>query len=457
MWFGDLVTMRWFNDVWMKEVFANFMAGEDRESVVPEGQSRAAISASRTTRPPMPSIGREGTHPIRQQLANLNDAGSLYGADHLPEGADRDAAARAPHRRRRDARRSARYLRQFEFGNATWLDLVKVLDERTDRDLVAWSRAWVEEGGRPTIETHLAPGRDGRDGRIDRLEFSQSDPQGDRQLRWTEKLDVLVSAAAGLKSLPVELGDERVDVAAARGLSRVGFVLPTGGGLGYGNFVLDADSRRDLLRRVPELSDPVARGAAWVTLWEEMLDRRVAAPAFVDAVLQALPREDVQQNASLLVGYLRDAYWRFLPAGRPRASGADGREDAARRHRSRLERRARKRPTSTASDRSCSTPGGVAFLERVWAHQEKIPGLTLAEPDEATHGARPRGAWRAERPGDSRGTARAVYEPGSEGAVRVRDAGARGLAGDARRILRQSRRREKPPARAVGRSKACRT
>jgi aminopeptidase N len=114
-----------------------------------------------------------------------------------------------------------------------------------------------------------------------------------------------------------------------------------------------------------------------------MLDRRIAAPAFVDAVIRALPRENVQQNASLLVGYLRDAYWRFLP---PTA-----REHLAPTVESIL--RDAITHASTASAKATyfngfrsmvSTPGGVAFLERVWAHQEKIPGLTLAEPDDAT-------------------------------------------------------------------------
>src|SRR4029079_1381291 len=79
MWFGDLVTMQWFNDVWMKEVFANFMAAKIVNPAFPKlnhdlrfltEHYPAAYSVDRT----------EGTHPIRQELANLNEAGSLYGA-----------------------------------------------------------------------------------------------------------------------------------------------------------------------------------------------------------------------------------------------------------------------------------------------------------------------------------------------------------------------------------------
>jgi aminopeptidase N len=79
MWFGDLVTMKWFNDVWMKEVFANFMAAKIVNPSFPNVNHAlrflyqyypAAYDVDRT----------EGANPIRQELANLNEAGSLYGA-----------------------------------------------------------------------------------------------------------------------------------------------------------------------------------------------------------------------------------------------------------------------------------------------------------------------------------------------------------------------------------------
>ncbi len=107
MWFGDLVTMRWFDDVWMKEVFASFMAAKIVNPSFPKinhelrflvANYPAAYSVDRTA----------GTHPIRQELDNLNEAGSLYGAIIYSEGADRDAAARTPAGRRTAAGGPAR-------------------------------------------------------------------------------------------------------------------------------------------------------------------------------------------------------------------------------------------------------------------------------------------------------------------------------------------------------------
>jgi aminopeptidase N len=379
MWFGDLVTMRWFDDVWMKEVFANFMAAKivnpsfpaiDHDLRFLVAHYPAAYGVDRTA----------GTHPIRQALDNLSNAGSQYGAIIYQKApiVMRQLERLVGEAAMRDG--LSEYLSRFRFGNATWLDLVRILDDRSDRDLAAWSKVWVEDAGRPTISTTLA--RD-TGGAITELTLTQADSQAGRSLQWTEALEVLVGTAGTVRSFPVELNAGRVSVPSTRGMTDVRFVLPTGGGLVYGNVVLDDESRWYLLKDVSAIKDALTRGAVWITLWEELLERRVNSDAFIDAVLAALPREDVQQNLQLMVGYLRDAYWRFLTleARRQRAPAIERamRDGIAR--------------GSTASAKSVffngfrsmvQTPQGVQFLERVWSRAERIPGLPLVEPDEAS-------------------------------------------------------------------------
>jgi aminopeptidase N len=378
MWFGDLVTMRWFDDVWMKEVFANFMAARIVNPSFPAvnhdlrfltAHYPAAYAVDRT----------EGTHPIRQDLANLDDAGSLYGAIiyqkapivmrqlELLVGADA----------LREGLRA--YLKQFRFANATWLDLVRILDERADQDLAAWSRAWVEEAGRPTIQTIWQSAGE----RAPVLAFVQTDPREGRGLRWTQRLDVLLGTKDGARRLSLDLGDGRIDVSGALLPPQLNFVLPTGGGLAYGAFVLDERSRSFLLAHADELDDPVARGAVWITLWDEMLDGRIAPPALVDSALRALTRETVEQNVQLLVGYLEELFWRFLPSDVRRARGV-GIERTLRAGLIRSSSPSLKSTYFRAFRSMVTTPEGVAFLERVWRRREKVPGLTLAETDETS-------------------------------------------------------------------------
>jgi aminopeptidase N len=386
MWFGNLVTMRWFDDVWLKEVFANFMAakivnpafpGVNHELRFLTAHYPAAYSVDRTA----------GTHPIRQELANLSEAGSLYGPIIYQKapivmrqlerliGADRmQAGLRA-------------YLTQFRLGNATWLDVVRILDQQTDLDVAAWSRAWVEEAGRPSIRTDLELSADGR---VERLSFAEA---GSRPARAAvteaaaprhrpQRMEVLAGTSSKPRVFHVDISGERTDVPDARGTAAPAFVLPTGGGLAYGGFVLDAGTRAFLLQRVPGLADPVTRGAAWVTLWDEMLEQRVAPAALLDAMLRALASEDVEQNVQLLVGYVDALFWKFLTAAA--REGAAPRVEAALRAGLRRASSSSLKATYFQAFRSTVTsPEGTAFLERVWRRHEAIPGLRLAEPDEA--------------------------------------------------------------------------
>ena len=163
MWFGDLVTMRWFNDVWMKEVFANFMAAKIVNPSFPHVNHElrfllayypAAYDVDRTAGTNAdPAAARQperGRHAVRR--------------DHLSEGADRHAPARdassAPSAFRDGLRE---YLRRHPFGNATWPDLIALLDARTPEDLAAWSHAWVEERGRPVDHAPSCASTNGTD------------------------------------------------------------------------------------------------------------------------------------------------------------------------------------------------------------------------------------------------------------------------------------------------------
>src|ERR1700752_2916274 len=135
MWFGDLVTMRWFNDVWMKEVFANFMAAKIVNPSFPKVNHELRFllahypAAYEVDRPP-------GGNPIRKHLDNLNEAGSLYGAIIYQKApvVMRHLESLMGEEVFRDGLRD--YLKTYAFKNATWSDLIGILDQRTPTDLV---------------------------------------------------------------------------------------------------------------------------------------------------------------------------------------------------------------------------------------------------------------------------------------------------------------------------------
>ncbi|HXH24718.1 MAG TPA: M1 family aminopeptidase [Vicinamibacterales bacterium] len=376
MWFGDLVTMRWFDDVWMKEVFANFMAAKIVNPSFPQVNHElrfllahypAAYQVDRTA----------GTNPIRQPLANLNDAGQLYGPIIYQKAPImmRQLEMIVGERAFREGVRE--YLARYAYGNATWLDLIRVLDARTPEDLAAWSRAWVEERGRPEIETALSV--DSR-GRIRSLTLTARDPF-ERGLVWPQRLRVALGYPDGVRELPVFMNASRVTVPEAAGLPRPQFVLPAGGGLGYGLFLLDEASLAFLVERIEDVPDPLTRGSAWVTLWDNMLEGRMAPAVFLEAAMRALPAESDEQNVQRLLAYVTRTFWRFLPpeerAARNRALeallGAGIEREQA---------QSRKAAWFNAYRDTVLSRDGLAWLERVWRREAQVPGLTFSEVDE---------------------------------------------------------------------------
>ena len=163
MWFGDLVTMEWFNDVWTKEVFANFMAAKIVNPQFPDinhdlnflvRHYPSAYSVDRTA----------GANAIRQELPNLNEAGQMYGAiiyNKAPIMMRKLEKLIGEDRFRAGVRE---YLAAFSFGNATWPELVAILDGKSTEDLRAWSDAWVHTPGREAVESQWNTNAEGEAG-----------------------------------------------------------------------------------------------------------------------------------------------------------------------------------------------------------------------------------------------------------------------------------------------------
>lgn len=375
MWFGDLVTMNWFDDVWTKEVFANFMAAKIVNPTFPHIDHPLRFLLAHY--PAAYAVDRsEGANAIRQPLDNLNDAGSLYGNiiyDKAPivmeqlEGLVGDTTFR-------DGLRE--YLHKFSYGNATWPALIDILDARSPHDLKAWSHVWVEEPGRPEIHTVLTSGPKNT---IGGLRFVQSDPYH-RGRRWIERLNVALHYGNRARVIPVQLADSSVSVPSAEGMPRPDFILPNGKGIAYGDFVLDSASQAYLLDHLPSIKDDLTRGIAWVTLWDAVLDGRVTPARFIRLALRALPAERVDLNAEAVLGYLDDAYWHYLTPDARRATAPT--VEATLWH---LVRHARSRSLEAAYFNAYRsdvlTDSGVARVERIWKKTESVPGLPLAERD----------------------------------------------------------------------------
>jgi aminopeptidase N len=298
MWFGDLVTMKWFNDVWMKEVFANYMANKISGVTMPDndfdlkfltGHYPAAYSVDRTA----------GTHPIRQQLDNLQEAGSLYGPiiyDKAPivmrqlEGLIGPAGFRSGLRD---------YLKKYAGGNAEWDDLIFSLQPYTKLKVYEWSEVWVKGAGRPVFtDTMRTAG-----GKIVDLVIRQKGEDGSARV-WPQVFEVALVYPGRVEELTVNMNAAEVHVAAAAGKVKPQWVVFNTSGIGYGVFPVDRASLRWRSRR------SVTRAADYINLYENMLAGRVLTPRELLARnLEALASEREELNMGLLVDQIGSVFW----------------------------------------------------------------------------------------------------------------------------------------------------
>jgi aminopeptidase N len=376
MWFGDLVTMRWFNDVWMKEVLANFMAAKIVNPSFPEVNHPLRFLLQHY--PSAYDIDRTaGANPIRQQLSNLSEAGTLYGNiiyDKAPI-AMRQLELLAGEEDFRDGLRE--YLKKYSFGNADWPDLVRILDTRSSARVSEWSHAWIELRGRPEIATTL---RAAPDGAISQFTLTERDPLK-RGLLWPQRLRISAGYPDRIERLSTSISRPVTNLLPAGGMKRPLYVIPNGDGLGYGLFLLDETTRRYLIDHVEDIPDALTRGSAWVDIWENVLAGQVPPATFVDMALRALPQEDNEQNLQRVLGYMSNAVWRFLPQS-DRLARAQRIEALLRQGIARARTSSEKSAWFNAFRDVALTPDGLAWLERVWRREEKIEGITFAETDE---------------------------------------------------------------------------
>jgi aminopeptidase N len=378
MWFGDLVTMRWFNDVWMKEVFANFMAAKIVNPSFPEVNHELRFLLSHY--PAAYEVDRTlGANAIRQHLANLSEAGSLYGAIIYQKApiVMRHLESLMGDEVFRDGLRE--YLKAYAFGNATWSELIAILDKRTTTDLAAWSHIWVEEPGRPAIETQLEI----KDGKIARLAFEQRSEHPKLQSApgtWLQQLHIALGYPDEVRQLIVQINGPRVEVKDAVGLPAPLYVLPNGGGWAYAAFRIDKHSLDYFSNHLHEISDPLTRGAAWVTLWDALLDAHIEPVAFVSEAMTALPRETDEQLTSRVLGYLGNAWWRFLTPAE-RQTRVASLESLLRTGLTNAKTASQKASWFGALRDVFAGAETTAWMRRVWEQKESIPGLPLAEPD----------------------------------------------------------------------------
>ena len=302
MWFGDLVSIKWFNDVWTKEVFANFMADKVSEHL--KGKEEFDHKFLIDHFPAAYSIDRTiGANPIRQPLDNLNEAGSLYGniIYHKAPIMMRQLELLMGKDKFQTGMRE--YLKKFAFSNATWPDLINILNKYAPVDLLAWNKVWVNDNGRPKISDKLEI----NNGKITRLTISQK-PEFGADRVWPQSFKISLFYGDHIKEFPVNFTGKMVDVKAAKGLAKPNFIIYNSGGEGYGVWPIDVS----VFNYTNKISSPLMRASFYISAYENMLNQAFVKPAeLLNYFMGQLQQEKDELNLRLLTGYVENIFWSF--------------------------------------------------------------------------------------------------------------------------------------------------
>ena len=401
MWFGNLVTMDWFDDVWLKEVFANFMAGKIVNPSFPEinhdlnflvRHAPAAYSVDRTA----------GANPIRQPLANLNEAGQLYGPIIYNKAPIMMRQLESLVGEQRFQAGLRQYLDRYAFANASWPDLIDIFDATTEDDLAAWSEVWVNTPGRPVLQRQGGRASDGDTGPVPQLQgerasdgdagpvpqlqggqasggdaghaLLQNDPAGSGRV-WPQWFGIAVLAEAAPRRTSVLSSSRSTPLDTVAGDSGDRLVFNSDG-RGYGLFPADAGN----LAAWDTLGE-VERAAELINLYENMLASAGPVPGeYFTALLGIVERETNQLLLGLALDQLTTIYWNLLPT--------DARLDAAAEIETTLwqsmleqaEASSRKVRFDAFAD-IATTPEALRNLHGIWSGSVSIENLPLSEND----------------------------------------------------------------------------
>ena len=325
MWFGDLVTMKWWNDLWLNESFAEFMSHLALAENTPYTEGWTGFMVRKDWGLKQDQLPT--THPITAQIRDLADVEVNFDGITYAKGASvlrqlvsyvgRDAFFAGLHE----------YLTAHSYANATLADLLGELEKASGRDLAAWSKVWLEEAGvtllRPSVETD-------EEGRITRLSIEQEAFSEGASLR-PHRLAIAGYSLDG-ESLQrvfheeLDVDGASTDVPSAEGVARPDFILVNDGDLAYAKIRLDEDSLAFAVANITRFTDSLTRGVVMAAAWDMTRDGQMKARDYLNLALTAVPAETNMQLLTLTLRHIDEAVRTFVaPDARAEAAETVGR------------------------------------------------------------------------------------------------------------------------------------
>jgi aminopeptidase N len=328
-WFGDLVTMKWWGDLWLNESFAELAGFQAAAEATRFTGAWTTFCGGFKTRgykqDQLPS-----THPIAADVTTLSEAEANFDGISYAKGAAVLKQLVAYLGRDTFFAGIGGYLTEHAWGNATLADLLQSLEASSGRSLAEWSKAWLETAGPNTLRPAIAV--DG-EGRFTEFAVLQEAPAAHPVLRPHHIAIGLYNTDADARlvrthQVEADIAGPRTAVPALTGLARPDLILLNDDDLTYAVIRFDDRSLRTLTNSIGRLADGLARTICWSAVMDMASQAELAVPAFVAVLLSGMgdePAISVLQNvhatAERLMTVSADPAW--VPAGK-RELAAEG-------------------------------------------------------------------------------------------------------------------------------------
>ena len=312
MWFGNLVTMRWWNDLWLNESFAEYMSTLATAEATEWSEGWTTFIGSGKTwayrQDQLPS-----THPVMANITDLDDVMVNFDGITYAKGASVLKQLVAWVGREPFMRGVHEYFVKYAYQNTELPDLMRELEATSGRDLSTWTEQWLQTSGVNTLRPEFTVDARGVFTSFTIHQSAHPDYPTIRPHRlaiglYTDRNGELVR----VKRVEVDVDGEHTDIPELTGEPQPDLILLNDDDLTYAKTRFDERSYATATQRLRDISDSLARGLVWGALWDATRDAEIPASSFIDVVLAHM---DVESNSTILrnlIGQVLTASSRYV-------------------------------------------------------------------------------------------------------------------------------------------------